>query len=417
VSAAVESPAMAPVALGALSLEEFLVTRLAHEQSCAASPDDAARFRAIIDALPAAVYTTDGEGRITHFNPACIELSGRVPTLGSDHWCVTWKLFTPSGEPLPHADCPMAVALREGRAIRGAEAIAERPDGSRIWFTPFPTPLKDAAGKVIGGINMLLDITDRKRNEELLRRQTEELAELHRRKDEFLAMLSHELRNPLAPIAHAVQFLKLDESLRSGPAHQARAIIERQVKQLSRIVDDLLEVSRITTGRIPIKRELIDARSVIERAAEASKPVMSQREHHFAVELPAGEVWLHADAVRLEQILVNLLNNAAKYTDARGSVVMSAEVADNWLEIRVRDTGQGIAAELLPHIFQLFTQAERTLDRSEGGLGIGLALVDRLVKLHGGSVDVTSTVGRGSEFIVKLPVVVSTPWPSPARAG
>src|SRR5688572_13870593 len=144
-----------------LNFEDVLVSRLVQEKT-AAGADSEQRFRDILDALPAAIYTTDAGGCITHFNPACVELSGRTPTLGTDHWCVTWKLYRPDGTPLPHDQCPMAVALRDGRAIRGAEAIAERPDGSRIWFAPYPTPIKNAAREVTGGINMLVDITERK---------------------------------------------------------------------------------------------------------------------------------------------------------------------------------------------------------------------------------------------------------------
>ena len=152
------------------------------------------QFRVMINALPIAIYTTDAAGSLTHFNPAAAEFSGRVPELGSDHWCVTWKLYHPDGTPMPHDQCPMALALKEGRAIRGIEAIAELPDGTRRWFEPIPTPLFDADGKLVGGINMLLDITEQRRREA-------ELRDADQRKDEFLAMLAHELRNPLAPIS------------------------------------------------------------------------------------------------------------------------------------------------------------------------------------------------------------------------
>ena len=136
-----------------------------------------ARFREMIDALPAAIYTTDADGHLTHFNPAAVEFSGRVPKLGTDEWCVSWKLYNPDGTPLPHDQCPMAIALKEGRVVRGVEAIAERPDGTRVWFTPYPTPLRDAEGHIIGGINMLVDITERKRSEEALRRNERDLSD------------------------------------------------------------------------------------------------------------------------------------------------------------------------------------------------------------------------------------------------
>ena len=353
------------------------------------------RFRDMIDALPAAIYTTDAAGRLMHFNPAAVEFSGRTPELGTDQWCVSWKLYHPDGAPMTHEECPMAVALKEGRSIRGAEAIAERPDGARRWFSPYPTPLRDAGGRVVGGINMLMDITDRKRTEEALK-------EADRRKDEFLAMLAHELRNPLAPITNAVHLLRRSQS-EDPIQQQARAIIDRQTSRLARLVDDLLEVSRITSGRIQLHMERIVLGGVLERAIESARTLIEQHRHTLHVELPPDPVWLYADAARLEQVFVNLLNNAAKYTDDGGCIQLLVEVHDERAIVRVLDTGIGIDPELLPRIFDLFTQAERTLDRSQGGLGIGLSLAQRLVAMHGGTVSAKSAPGRGSEFIVQLP--------------
>ncbi len=256
------------------------------------------------------------------------------------------------------------------------------------------------------------DITERSRLEKQLQEQALALADLHRRKDEFLAMLGHELRNPLAPIANAVQLLRLqknEDKLQS----QARTIIERQVGQLTRLVDDLLEVSRITSGKINLQQERVALNGIVECAVETTRPLIDKRRHELTRSPSPQPVWLYADAARLEQVVVNLLNNAAKYTADGGRISVAVQQEGNEAVLRVRDTGVGIAPELLPHIFDLFTQAERSLDRSQGGLGIGLCLVQRLVEMHGGRVEAFSTLGQGSEFVVRLPVMATFAAPAP----
>lgn len=255
------------------------------------------------------------------------------------------------------------------------------------------------------------DISERSRLERKTHEQAAALADLHRRKDEFLAMLSHELRNPLAPISNAVQLLRL-QSNEDQLQLQARTIIERQVGQLKHLIDDLLEVSRITTGRVQLHRERVAIHGIVDRAVETARPLIEQRGHELTVSVPPQPIWLYADAARLEQVVVNLLNNAAKYTEESGHIWLTVQQEGDEAVLRVRDSGVGIAPELLPRIFDLFTQAERSLARSEGGLGIGLALVQRLVELHQGRVEAHSSLGRGSEFVVRLPVVLS-PAPQP----
>ena len=263
------------------------------------------------------------------------------------------------------------------------------------------------------------DITERSRLQRLTQEQAAALVDLDRRKDEFLAMLSHELRNPLAPILNAALILRLHsnrnrlQGIENPILQQSAIIIERQVGQLARIVDELLEVSRITTGRIQLHQERIALGVVIENAVGTVRSLIDQRKHELTVSLPTQAIWLHADAARLEQVAVNLLTNAAKYTDQGGHVWLTLEQEGEEAVLRVRDTGVGIAPDVLPRIFELFTQAERSLDRAQGGLGIGLALVQRLVDMHGGTVAVSSTVGQGSEFVVRLPVV-PPPKPQPS---
>lgn len=623
-----------------------------------------ARFREMIEALPAAVYTTDAQGLVTHFNSAAVRLAGRTPILGTDEWCVCWKLYRADGTPLPHDECPMAVALREGRMIRDVEAIAERPDGTRIWVEPYPTPLFDAQGKIVGGINMVVDITARKQTEtaireseqrhrlltsvltdvpwtrspagefvapqpawmhytgqswddcrgfgwadamhpedretvlegwrhasatgslyeshgrlwhapsgayrhfvaravpvtnddgsvrewvgtctdvhertraaqalreseerfraladnisqlawiadahgaihwfnqrwydytgatpeamvgdgwkdvlhpghreqiidgrerallaeepwedtcpmrgsqgtyrwflsrcrpihdaggkllrwfgtstdvterremeERIQQQADQLADESRRKDEFLAMLSHELRNPLAPIRSAIHVLRVHERGKANPLQQkAHEIIDRQVSNLTKLVSDLLEVSRVISGRIHLNQQAVDLNEVVRHAVETAKPSIDQRRHELVVGLCEVPAWIHADATRMEEIFTNLLNNAAKFTEDGGRIEVHCELdaAASTVRVRVRDTGVGIDAKLLPRIFELFTQADRSLARSAGGLGIGLALAHRLTTLHGGTIEVRSPprgADRGTEFIVTLPHV------------
>ena len=236
----------------------------------------------------------------------------------------------------------------------------------------------------------------------------EALKEVNQRKDEFLAMLGHELRNPLAPIRSAVQILRLHASGKPE-LEWARAVIDRQTRHLSRLVDDLLDVSRIVRGQIVLQREEIDLSEIVRHGVETSRPLVRSRGHRLHVRVPAVPVRVRGDLTRLAQVLANLLNNAAKYTDERGHIWVDASLEGSQALLRIRDTGVGIAPTLLPHVFDLFAQSERTLDRSQGGLGIGLTLVKVLVEMHGGTVQASSAgLGAGSEFVVRLPACVAT---------
>jgi CheY-like chemotaxis protein len=232
-----------------------------------------------------------------------------------------------------------------------------------------------------------------------------ELQEADKRKNEFLAMLAHELRNPLAAIRGAVHVLCLTD-LGKDKIAWARAIIDRQVGQLVRLVDDLLDVARITQGRIRLQLEPVDICAVVDMAKELTVPLVSARRHNLSVSCPKGLLCVRGDAARLAQVLANLLNNAAKYTDVGGQIDLLVERDQDQVVVRVRDNGVGIPAELVDSIFDLFTQANRSLDRSQGGLGIGLTLVRHIVEMHGGSVGVTSAgANQGSEFSIRLPLL------------
>jgi signal transduction histidine kinase/DNA-binding response OmpR family regulator len=235
-----------------------------------------------------------------------------------------------------------------------------------------------------------------------------ELGEADRRKDEFLAMLAHELRNPLAPIVNALHVVGLDAATRGESVARAHATMDRQVRHLIRLVDDLLDVSRITQGKIELRREVTDLQSVVEQALQIARPLVSSRQHELVVEIPAEPIVVSVDVTRMTQVLANLVNNAAKYTNVRGTITLAVEVDEDEVVVRVRDTGIGIQPEMLPRVFELFVQGEHTSDRAAGGLGIGLTLVKRLVQMHGGDVLAFSDgSGRGSEFVITIPLADS----------
>ena len=385
------------------------------------------RYRRMFEAAKDGVLILDStDGRIIDVNPFMGELLGYSHSefMGKELWGI--GLFSDKA-----ANESMVRELQEKGYVRFEHLPLKSKDGRAVEVEVVANVYQEDHHSVIQC--NIRDITERSRMENVLRTQAVQLSEMHRRKDEFLAMLSHELRSPLAPIANAVQLLGLQKSGENRMQQQARGIIERQVGQLQHLVDDLLEVSRITTGRVQLRLDRVDICRVAEGAVETVRPLIEQRRHELMVTVPQEPVWMVADAARLEQVLVNLLTNASKYTEGGGHIWLTVElISDQANEgrpspdsasrinpathipgshecleqvvIRVRDTGVGISPALLPHVFDLFTQAARSLDRSQGGLGIGLALVKRLTELHGGTVEAFSTMGEGSEFVVRLPL-------------
>jgi PAS domain S-box-containing protein len=282
----------------------------------------------------------------------------------------------------------------------GREVVGRRSDGSTFPMDLAVSAFRVGDQRLFTGI--VRDITDRKRLEHELRRRVDELAEADRRKDEFLAMLAHELRNPLAAINSAVQLTSL-----TGVRDQIEwcmDVINRQIKQLARLIDDLLDVSRITRGKIQLRTERIDVRAVLRSAVEAARALIEARRHDLVVIIEPGALMVEGDPLRLEQVVTNLLTNAAKYTDSGGRIDLSAGREGAEVVIRVRDTGIGISPEQISEMFELFAQGDRSLARSEGGLGIGLTLARSLAEMHGGSLTAKSEGrGKGSEFVVRLP--------------
>ncbi len=501
--------------------------------------DSERRLHDLIEALPAAVYTTDPGGRITMFNQAAVEFSGRTPQIGADAWSVMWKLYRPDGTPLRHDQCPMAIALKEGRPIRGVEEVAERPDGTRIDFIPYPTPLFDDAGNLIGAVNMLVDITERKRAEQargsseerfrllvesahefalitldrearitswnhgaervtgyseqealgqsaailftpedraasipeaelrqasdtgsaiderwylrkdgsrfwtsgvltaardedgllqgfvkIMRDQTERKATdaqlqealqaanqlrvkaegANRAKDEFISTVSHELRTPLNTIRLWSRMFASGK-LQSPEVIEGGKMIDRASLAQQQLIDDLLDVSRMATGHLRlVRRDTLLARAV-EAAVQAVRPLAESRKIALSSELSAEVGHVHVDPDRIQQVVWNLLANAVKFTPEGGRIAVHLRRVNGTVEIEVTDTGRGIRADFLSHVFDRFRQAEAGATRQYAGLGLGLAIAKQLIELHGGTIRAQSEgEGRGATFTVYLPL-------------
>jgi PAS domain S-box-containing protein len=358
---------------------------------------------ATLSSIGDAVIATDSRGRVLLMNPVAESLCG-------------WTAAEAAGRPLDAVfriineqtrqpvESPAVRVIAEGVVVGLANhTLLIGRDGVERPIDDSGAPIRGPAGEVEGVVLVFRDVTERRRAEQ---RSAEEA----RRKDEFLAMLAHELRNPLAAVSNAAQLLALPNA---EDAHEwSRQVIGRQVHQLSRMVDDLLDVSRISRGKIQLRPQRVDLAEVVHSAVQVVRPLIDERRHVVDVTTPSVPVEFEADPVRLEQVIVNLLNNAAKYTEPGGRIEIIAGLEAGRAVVRVIDTGIGIGPELLPRVFELFTQGDRALSRAEGGLGIGLTMVQKIAEMHGGGVGVSSDgPGRGSMFTVWLPV---RPAPRPA---
>lgn len=371
-------------------------------------------FRELLEQLPAAAYTTDAEGLITYFNRHALELWGRAPLLNDpvDRYCGSFRLFDVTGAPIPHEQCWMALALHEDRSYNGKEILIERADGSRRTVLAHANPIHDERGAVRAAVNVLVDITDRSIAEMKLREADEA-------KTEFLAMLAHELRNPLAAMRSAVELASRAEE--EATRRRAQETLERQVSHLGRIVGDLVDIARITRRSLELRRERTDLAPIVEQAIETCRPMIERNAQQLDVSLPSQPIRLEADAVRLSQLIGNLLSNASKYSEPGTTIWLSAVRQGSELVISVRDEGIGIAPEAQDSIFDMFARAAAG---GEDGLGVGLTMAQHLARLHGGSIDVSSDGrGHGSEFRVHLPVLLDmtvkaaqpAPGPQPYR--
>ncbi len=369
-------------------------------------------YRQTLESIPGMTFTNTPDGACDYVSDQWVELTG-VPAseqLG-DGWV---QLLHPDDRGRAFQAWRAAV---EGRGEYDLEFRVRRRDGEYEWFKVRGRAIRDQAGHIARWFGAAISVQNLKEAEEALR-------EADRRKDEFLAMLAHELRNPLAPIRNAVHILRMlgpkDPKLDS-----ARDMIERQVNHLVRLVDDLLDVSRVSRGKITLRKAPLDLGAVVRQVVETTRPLLDARRHELTLTLPGEPVRVEGDFTRLAQVVGNLLNNAAKYTDEGGRIGLTVERVlerdSAQAVIRVRDSGRGIDPRALPSLFDLFYQVDRNLDRSEGGLGIGLSLVKSLVEMHGGKVEAHSGGrGRGSEFVVRLPCLPderAAARPDPVGAG
>jgi PAS domain S-box-containing protein len=359
-------------------------------------------FRLLVESvIDYGIFMLDPQGNVASWNAGAERIKGwTADEIIGRHFSTFYpREARESGWPQHE----LAVATREGRFED--EGWRVRKDGTRFWANVVITAMFDSEGVLRGFAKVTRDLTQRKR--------VEELEASERRINEFLAMLGHELRNPLAPIRNAVAILRAGQQ---DPAttERAAAVIERQVGHVARLVDDLLDVSRITSGKIELRREPVDLAAAVQAAIEAVRPSIDRKKQALEFRHDGRPLVMSGDATRLTQIAANLISNASKYTPPGGHIRVSLERLDSHASLRVADDGMGIAPELLPRMFDLFVQGERAIDRSEGGMGLGLTLVRRLAAMHGGTVSATSPgPGRGSEFEVRLPLEKLGPRPAP----
>jgi signal transduction histidine kinase/transcriptional regulator with GAF, ATPase, and Fis domain/ActR/RegA family two-component response regulator len=353
-------------------------------------------FQSVLERLPVGVIVSRApDSTLVLSNDAL----GRIwrakvfPARGEER-CKMLRVMYPDGRPIPFSESPVQRALR-GEVVNNLEGRIERQDGTVGWIQASAAPVFRDDGTVEVAVATVVDVTAEKEARAVA-------IEATRAKDEFLAMLGHELRNPLAPIVTALDIM----NLRGGEAFRAeRTLVSRQVRHLVRLVDDLLDISRITRGKIQLSAEHIEVATVIAGAIEIATPLIEQRSHKLNVEVPPGGLPLLVDPGRLSQAVANLLTNAAKYTEPGGTITITAARDEREVCIRVKDTGIGIDAALLPKMFDLFMQAHTSIDRSQGGLGLGLTIARRLVELQGGSISGHSSgLGHGSEFVIRLPL-------------
>jgi len=357
------------------------------------------RQAAIFEHLSDAIVITDLRGNITDFNVGGERMLGyrTREILGRPV-----SIFHPPEDALRVRREAFAALATHG--TWRSELTFVRRNGSRGVCETVVKPLANARGDIYGAVCVNRDITERRRAEQQLQRLNLELSKADRRKDEFLATLAHELRNPLAPMRNVLEILRLKE-FADPQLNWSRDVFDRQLQHMTHLVDDLLEVSRITQGKLELRKQRLELARAMQSAMEAARPSVQASAHHLSVTLPREPLYLDADPTRLSQMILNLLNNAAKYTPAGGNISLAAEREGEEAVIVVRDSGIGIPREHLDSVFEMFSQLAPALDRSQGGLGIGLALVRGLAELHGGTVAAFSGgAGTGSEFVIRLPV-------------
>ena len=352
------------------------------------------RFRHLTEAMPQVAYTAEPDGASDYLNTRWQQYTGKALEDGlGAHWV-----------DFVHPDDREHASARWGQSVATGEPFEceyrlRKADGAYRWHVSRALPVRDGNGEIIKWVGTSTDIDDAKRAEQKSRADDQ-------KKDEFLATLAHELRNPLAPIRNAVQIMRLSKE--PAVLEKTRTMIERQLEHLVHLVDDLFDISRITQGKLQLRKERVALAKIIQDAVETARLRIERASHKLTVSLPPQSIVVNADPTRLAQVFGNLLNNAARYTPDGGHISVTADQQAGDVLVRVKDNGIGIPPDMHARIFDMFTQADRRLDQSQGGLGIGLALVRRLVDMHGGHVEAHSAgVGQGSEFVVRLPIVAA----------
>lgn len=359
--------------------------------------DAQARLAAIVESSQDAIVSKTLDGIIRSWNAGAERLFGYAP-----HEAIGRPITLIIPTDRQDEEYEILARIARGERVEHFETVRVSRQGRRIDISLTVSPVRDRKGRIIGASKVARDITDRKRAEEALR-------EADRRKDQFIALLAHELRNPLAPLRNGLQVMRRA----GGDANtiaQARDMMERQLGHMVRLIDDLLDISRIGQNKMELRRSRVLLADVVSSAVETVRPAIEAAGHALSIALPPAPVHLDADLTRLAQVFSNLLANSAKYTEHGGRIWLTAEQQGDDVAVCVRDTGIGIPADALPRIFDMFSQVDRSIERSTGGLGIGLALVKGLVEMHGGTVTAVSEgQGKGSAFTVKLPVL-RQPW-------
>jgi PAS domain S-box-containing protein len=362
-------------------------------------------FHTFLDTLGVAVYATDAEGGITFFNEAAVALWGRIPELG-EQWCGSWRLYWPDGRPMPHEESPMATAILQDRPIRGVEAELERPDGTRGVFVAYPTPIHDADGKLVSAVNVLVDVTERRKAEEALRAAAEALAASNQVKDEFLGLVSHELRTPVTTIFGNAHLLRGRAGLLATEETESMLTdIADESNRLLNIIENLLLLTRLGAGSPPDLEPQMLAH-VTRNAVDA------YRQHHqnrtISLTVEAGPMVVEADRGHLEMLLDNLLTNAAKYSPTSTEIEVIVASGDGEATVTVLDRGIGIGDADESQLFTAFYRTDAAKMRTQG-LGIGLAVCQRIVNSLGGRIWARPRDGGGTEAGFGLPLAVVSP--------